>query len=370
MRVILTGGITGGHIYPALAIADQFKEIDRDAEFLYLGSDEGMERYIVPKYGYDLKYIDSRWFDRSSPLKLAKTLFKNERGKRQAINVMKQFKPDLVVSTGSFVSVPVVLAAKALKIPVYIHEQNAYPGVANKLLSKYARRVFLGFEAARKYFPSEKVVYTGNPVRNEFGEQNRDLARSELGIAQDDFVVLIFGGSLGAETINDIGLAIINKYGDDRNVTILFGTGKDYYEHVNNRLKVGGKEVSPNVRLMPYISEMAKMLSASNVIICRSGALSTAEVTMAGRAAIFIPSPNVTGDHQYYNAKAVADNGGAVLITEDGDVELRVLNALKALRTDGALLEEMEEGSYKSAPVDAAKIICEEIISDVKARRR
>ena len=121
---------------------------------------------------------------------------------------------------------------------------------------------------------------------------------------------------------------------------------------------------------MPYISEMAKMLSASNVIICRSGALSTAEVTMAGRAAIFIPSPNVTGDHQYYNAKAVADNGGAVIITEDGDVELRVLNALKALRTDGALLEEMEEGSYKSAPVDAAKIICEEIISDVKARRR
>lgn len=370
MRVILTGGITGGHIYPALAIADQFKEIDKDAEFLYLGSNEGMERYIVPKYGYELKYIDSRWFDRSSPLKLAKTLFKNERGKRQAISVMKEFKPDLVMSTGSFVSVPVVLAAKALKIPVYIHEQNAYPGVANKLLAKYARMVFLGFEAARKYFPSEKVVYTGNPVRSEFGEQNRLDARAKLGIPQDDFVVLIFGGSLGAETINDIGLEIVNKYGNDDKVTILFGTGKDYYEHVKSRLNLGGKEAPANVRIMPYISEMAKMLSASNVIICRSGALSTAEVTMAGRAAIFVPSPNVTGDHQYYNAKAVADNGGAVLITENGDVELRVINALEALSTDTSLLEEMEAGSYKSAPIDAAKIICEEIISDVKARRR
>ena len=370
MRVILTGGITGGHIYPALAIADQFKQFDSDAEFLYLGSDEGMERYIVPRYGYELKYIDSRWFDRSSPFKLAKTLFKNERGKRQAISVMKQFKPDFVMSTGSFVSVPVVLAAKSLKIPVYIHEQNAYPGVANKLLSKYARRVFLGFEAARKYFPSEKVVYTGNPVRSEFGEQNRECARDELGIPQNDFVVLIFGGSLGAETINDIGLEIVNKYDNDDNVTILFGTGKDYFEHVKTRLNAGGKEAPTNVRVMPYISEMAKMLSASNVIICRSGALSTAEVTMAGRAAIFVPSPNVTGDHQYYNAKAVADNGGAVLITENGDVELRVLNALKALSTDATLLEDMEEGSLKSAPIDAAKIICEEIISDVKARRK
>ena len=369
MRVILTGGITGGHIYPALAIANQFKEFDSDAEFLYLGSDEGMERYIVPRYGYELKYIDSRWFDRSSPFKLAKTLFKNERGKRQAISVMKQFKPDFVMSTGSFVSVPVVLAAKSLKIPVYIHEQNAYPGVANKLLSKYARRVFLGFEAARKYFPSEKVVYTGNPVRSEFGEQNRECARDELGIPQNDFVVLIFGGSLGAETINDIGLEIVNKYGNDDNVTILFGTGKDYFEHVKTRLNAGGKEAPTNVRVMPYISEMAKMLSASNVIICRSGALSTAEVTMAGRAAVFVPSPNVTGDHQYYNAKAVADNGGAVLITENGDVELRVLNALKALSADATLLEDMEEGSLKSAPVDAAKIICEEIIGDVKARR-
>ncbi len=213
-------------------------------------------------------------------------------------------------------------------------------------------------------------MYTGNPVISEFGEQNRELARSELGIAQDDFVVLIFGGSLGAETINDIGLAIINKYGNDGNVTILFGTGKDYYEHVNDRLTMDGKKIPTNVRVMPYISEMVKMLSASNVIICRSGALSTAEVTMAGRAAIFIPSPNVTGDHQYYNAKAVADNGGAVLITEDGDVEVRVLNALKALSTDASILKDMEEGSYKSAPVDAAKIICEEIISDVKARRR
>ena len=155
MRIILTGGITGGHIYPALAIADQFKEIDANAEFLYLGSDEGMEKYIVPKHGYELKYIDSRWFDRSSPLKLAKTLLKNEKGKRETIRAMKRFKPDFVMSTGSFVSVPVALAAKSLGIPIYIHEQNAYPGMANKLLSKYALKRLEDIFLVRKSFIQE-----------------------------------------------------------------------------------------------------------------------------------------------------------------------------------------------------------------------
>lgn len=369
MKIVLTGGITGGHIYPALAIADKFKKSDENNEFIYLGSDEGMERYIVPRNGYKLEYIKSRWFDRSSIVQLGKTLYINNRGKHEAIKVMKKFKPDIVVSTGSFVSFPVVTAAKALDIPVYIHEQNAFPGMANKYLSKYANKIFLGFEAARKYFPSEKVIYSGNPVRNDFGNVRRLDARKELDIPENDFVILVFGGSLGAISINNIGREIANKYKEHDDITIIFGTGQDYYNQVKEELKTIGCEDKEHIRVLPYISNMAKMLAASNVIICRSGALSTAEVTMAGRAAIFIPSPNVTGDHQYYNAKAIADNGGAILITEDNDVERRVLNALKALRKDPQLLEDMEAGSLKTAPVNAAKIIYDGIMNDIKNAR-
>ena len=187
MKLILTGGCTGGHIYPALAIGDEFREKEQGSEILYLGHEEGMERYIFPKYGYDLKYVRSKWVDRKNIFKMVDTCWNNLVGITQAKKIMKEFKPDFVMSTGSFVSVPVVLAAHQLKIPVYIHEQNAFPGMANKFLSRYARKVFLGFENAAPHFDKEKIVYSGNPVRKEFGENDRTAARKKLGIPENDF---------------------------------------------------------------------------------------------------------------------------------------------------------------------------------------
>jgi UDP-N-acetylglucosamine--N-acetylmuramyl-(pentapeptide) pyrophosphoryl-undecaprenol N-acetylglucosamine transferase len=358
MKIILTGGITGGHIYPALAIGDKFKEMDPECEILYVGNERGMEKEIVPRHGFALKTVPSKSVDRSNVLKMAETLAVTKRGESQAYRIMKKFQPDIIISTGSYVSVPVVLAAHKFGAKVFIHEQNAFAGMANRFLSKFAEKVFLGFEDAGKYFKqNEKLVYTGNPVRQEFYGKDKNKAREILGIPEGDFVITAFGGSQGAAAINETAIEIIRTYSDLPNVTILFGTGKRYYEEVLLNLEVLGLREKENLHILPYIQDMANTLAATDIAICRSGALSVSEITMSGCPAIFIPSPNVTGDHQYYNAKAVVDNGGAIIVREDADTPNRVVNALKELIADPDLVKQMSENSLKCAPVHAADIV-------------
>lgn len=358
MKIILTGGITGGHIYPALAIGDKFKEMDPECEILYIGNERGMEREIVPKHGFKLVTVPSKSVDRSNVLKMAETLAVTGNGRGKAYRIMKKFKPDIIISTGSYVSVPVVLAAHKYGAKVFIHEQNAYPGMANRFLSKYAEKVFLGFEDAGKYFKqNSKLQYAGNPVRREFYGKDQKEARRILNIPEGDFVITAFGGSQGATTINETALELIRRYGNDVNVTILFATGKRFYEDVIQNMEALGIADKDNVRILPYIQDMANTLAATDIAICRSGALSVSEITMSGCPAIFIPSPNVTGDHQYYNAKAVVDNGGAVMVREDEDTPGRVANVLKELLQDPELVSQMSEKSLKCAPIDATDIV-------------
>ena len=357
MRIVLTGGCTGGHIYPALAIGDRFREEDPDCEIIYIACGEPLEREIIPAHGYRLCEVEATWLDRSDPVKLCRTVKKTMRGRDEAVRILREFGPDAVISTGSFVSVPVVLAAKKLRIPVYVHEQNGYPGVSNKLAARFAKNVFLGFESAREHFASKKnIIYSGNPVRAEFSGRSREADRDALGIFQNDLVIMVFGGSLGSETTNAIGEAVARKYAGKNGYTVIWGTGKDYYDGIRERLDEEGF-APDNVRISAYISDMPQTLSASDIVISRSGALSTAETTMAGRAAIFIPSPNVTADHQYYNAKAVADAGGALIIREDGDTASGVLDALADLDNNRGRIREMAEASSSIAPVHAADII-------------
>lgn len=358
MRIVLTGGITGGHIYPALAIGDKFKEMDPECEILYIGNERGMEREIVPRHGFDIEFVPSKAVDRSNVFKMAETLAVTENGKNKTYRIMKKFKPDIVISTGSYVSVPVVLAAHKFGAKVFIHEQNAYPGMANRFLSKYAEKVFLGFEDAGKYFKqNQKLQYAGNPVRRDFYGKDKKEARKILGIPEDDFVIMTFGGSQGAKMINDTAIELIRAYGKKKNVTILFGTGKRYYDEVQQNLKVLGLDDMENVHVMPYVQDMANTLAATDVAISRSGALSVSEITMSGCPAIFVPSPNVTGDHQYYNAKAVVDNEGAILVREDGDTPERITNILKELLADPEILSKMAENSLRCAPINATDIV-------------
>lgn len=359
MKVILTGGCTGGHIYPALAIGDKFREKDPEGEVIYVAHQWGLETTIVPNAGYELKIIDADWLRRDNPVAMFKTLFVTAKGAGQARKIMKKFKPDVVVSTGSFVSVPVVMAAISLGIPFYMHEQNGFPGVSNKSFAKKAKTVFLGFESARKYFDKvrDKVVYSGNPVRKDFCGRDKAQDRKELGIPDNDLVITVFGGSLGSDTTNDIGMALIREFGGRDGYTIVFGTGREYYEDVKAELARDGLDKFDNIRVNPYISDMPQVMSASDLLVSRSGALSVAEVTMAGRAAIFVPSPNVTADHQYYNAKAVADEGGAIIVRENETTAETVLQSVKELVSDPDRIRKMEARSSALAPVQAADII-------------
>lgn len=368
MKVVLTGGCTGGHIYPALAIGDRFRAASKENEVIYIAHRYGLETKIVPAAGYELKLVTAQWFDRSNPVRLVKTVAETLKGRREAYRIIREFKPDVVVSTGSFVSVPVVLAAAKAGVPVYIHEQNAFPGISNRMLARYANRVFLGFNGGHEYFKQkDKLMYVGNPVRKDFYGRIRSDDRESLGIPDEDFVITIFGGSLGSDAMNRIGLELAREYAGNDNVTLIWGTGRDYYDGVKTELRELGLDSTSNMRVSAYIDDMPSVLSACNVVISRSGALSVAETTMIGRAAIFVPSPNVTADHQYHNAKAVADVGGALIVRESENTAEEVLGCVRELYGDRQRVYSMEKASSSIAPARATELIFEEITKELGA---
>ncbi|MBQ9272128.1 MAG: UDP-N-acetylglucosamine--N-acetylmuramyl-(pentapeptide) pyrophosphoryl-undecaprenol N-acetylglucosamine transferase, partial [Mogibacterium sp.] len=339
---------------------------DPSGEVRYIASGEPLERQIIPAHGYELHEVESTWLDRSNPVRFGATVRKTLRGVRQAKKIMKRFRPDAVISTGSFVSVPVVLAALDLKVPVYLHEQNGFPGVSNRMTAARARRVFLGFESAREHFRNkDNIVYSGNPVRSDFSGRDQKADRKALGIPEDDLVIMVFGGSLGSETTNQIGEAVAREFAGKDGYTVIWGTGKDYYDDIHKRLEAEGFAPA-NVRISAYINDMPAQLSACDLTISRSGALSTAEVTMAGRAAVFVPSPNVTADHQYYNAKAVADAGGAVIVREGEGTVDKVMEEIRKIDSDRELLAQMKKASLSVAPVQATDIIYDTVIQTLR----
>lgn len=367
MRVIMTGGGTGGHIYPAVAIADEIKRCDENAEILFVGAEIGMEKDLVPKCGYNIELIPADGFNRTKIINnfvAAKRIIK---GTIKAKKIIKEFKPDVVIGTGGYASAPVIKTAQSMNIPTYIHEQNAFPGMSNKMQEKKARRVFLGFEAASKYFKyPEKHVVCGNPVRNDFIEADRDKARASLGIKPDDFVLLAFGGSQGAGRVNKAMIKVIEAFNGVKDIKIFLGAGGYYYDAILKEFRDSGIELHDNISIMEYIDDMPKYLAASDLMIGRSGALSVAEVTVCGVPAIFIPSPNVTGNHQFFNAKAVADNGGAIIIEEKDLDNDELISKIHQLKNDRNALETMAQKSRESSFPEAVKVIYDTVISSYK----
>jgi UDP-N-acetylglucosamine--N-acetylmuramyl-(pentapeptide) pyrophosphoryl-undecaprenol N-acetylglucosamine transferase len=364
MKVILTGGGTGGHIYPAIAIGNKIKEKIPDAEFLYIGVERGLEARIVPSNGYEIKFVNSRGVVRGSLIGLIKTGYSVIKGRRESIKIMKEFKPDVVIGTGGYVSFPVILAGHKYGAKIYIHEQNAYPGMANRKLTRYVDKIFMGFEAARQYFSNiseEKVIHSGNPVRETFYGITKQSARKSLNISEEDFVIFSFGGSQGAKAINETMIEVVKEFKDRDNIKIIFGTGKMYYEKILNKLQEGDKVI-----IKDYIEDMPKYLGSADLIIGRAGALSLAEITICGRASILIPSPNVTGNHQFFNAKSVADKGGAIIVNEDEDMTDNVISAISDLIDNKEKIEKMEKGSINAAMPSATDTIFREIFSGEK----
>lgn len=371
MRILFAGGGTAGHVNPAVAVANYIKEKEADSEFLFIGTKEGMESTLIPKQGYDIEFIKIHGFKRSLSLENVKTVAELVVGIANATKIIKKFKPDAVIGTGGYVAGPVLMAAAMMKIPTLVHESNAFPGVTVRMLAKFVDVVALGMADASKFLKEGcRIEVTGNPVRPSILATTQKAAKEALKL-DNRRTVLIFGGSLGAEKINEVAVDWISQIAKKRKYQIIMSTGKNnHYNEVMNRFKKNGINLAdyPELRVSEYIYDMDLCLNAADLIIARSGG-SVSEMTALGKAAILIPSPYVAGNHQEHNARAVERSGGAKVICEkDLNTDILAETASTILDSD-TILSKMSSASRSIGIADATdKIyrITQELIANKK----
>lgn len=353
-KFILSGGGTGGHIYPAIAIANELKLQFPDAEFLFVGAQDKMEMQKVPQAGYEIKGLWIAGLQRKLtlqnlmfPLKLATSLLESRR-------IIRQFKPNVVIGTGGFASGPLLQAAGQAGIPTVIQEQNSFPGITNKLLSKRANAICVAYENLERFFPKEKIVLTGNPVRQDLIdiESKKEEAIAFYGLDPNKKTLLVLGGSLGARRVNQlIEKELQSMLSQD--VQIIWQCGKLYFEDYK-------KYNQQHVRVVDFIERMDFVYAAADVIISRAGASSVSELCIVGKPVIFIPSPNVAEDHQTKNAQAIVDAKGAILLKES-DLDSQFSIVFEALMKDDGKQKQLSANIKKLAMPNATKVIVEEI---------
>lgn len=358
-KFILSGGGTGGHIYPAIAIANELKSRFPDSQILFVGAQDKMEMQKVPQAGYPIQGL---WiaglqrrltFDNALfPVMLLNSLLKSRQ-------IIKQFKPDVVIGTGGFASGPLLQMANSAGIPTVIQEQNSYPGITNKLLSKKANAICVAYEKLERFFPKEKIVLTGNPVRQDLIEVQSKRAEglAHYNLDPNKKTILILGGSLGARRINQLIEKELEFFAS-QNVQLLWQCGKFYLDEYQ-------KWNSDNVQVMAFIERMDLVYAAADVVISRAGASSVSELCIVGKPVIFIPSPNVAEDHQTKNAKSVADKNGAILIRES-ELDSNFESTFSDLITDEKKQNELSQNINNLALPNATKAIVEEILKLIK----
>lgn len=364
MRVIIAGGGTAGHINPGLAIAKYIREMDRKAEILFIGTKRGMETVLVPREGFEIKLITVKGFKRKISLDTLVTIKELLQGINEARKIIKEFKPDIVIGTGGYVCGPVVFMAARMKIPTLIHEQNAYPGVTNRILSRFVDVSAISFRESEEYFKKAKrLVYTGNPVRGEILKADRISARKKLNLKHDKPLVVVVGGSLGAEKINSIVANMLSKYSGKSSFDMVFATGNNQFDRVKQQLK--GVDMA-NIDVVPYIYDAANVYAAADLMVCRAGAITCSELTALGIPAIIIPSPNVVANHQEYNARSLEKLGAAVVILEKDLNEDILFNQISELFENRKNLEKMAADSKKAGVRNAVEklyLIAKELVS-------
>lgn len=363
-RILFAAGGTGGHINPALAVAGYIRENYPDAQILFAGTPNKMEAKLVPAAGFDFTTIEVSGFQRDLSLQGIKdnvsTLIKLMKSLPRAKAIIKDFKPDLVIGFGGYVSGPVVRAAANMGVKTAVHEQNAFPGVTNKMLAKKVDRVMVTTPAAEKYFEAKNpVTVTGLPVRGEMLRADRDVSRAELGISDDMPLILSMGGSLGAKAINEAVRELILQRYESKKCAFLHATGSNgvaMLEDLNSKIDMAN---NPHVMVREYISDMDRCMSAADLVICRAGASSLSELQVMGKASILVPYPYASENHQYFNAKDLADNDAAIIIEEKDLTSEKLINLVDLLVSNMDKVRAYGENAKKMAVTDATKRIAD-----------
>lgn len=359
VKVIFAGGGTGGHINPAISIADYAKSVDDDFKALFIGTRKGLEKKLVPAAGYDIEYIDIEGFDRKNMLRNVRVLKKLVEARKRCREIIRGFKPDCVVCTGGYVSGPVAMAAYREGVSALIHEQNVYPGLTVRGSEKYVDYVAVSFDETEQFLKDKKkCVVTGNPIRSEILNADKAAARKKLGIKGK--YVLIFGGSLGADRINEAVVAMLPKFKENKKLQLLFGTGERNFAKVSAAAAAAGITPSErNITITPYINNMADVMAAADLVVARSGAITVSEIAALGKPSILIPSPNVVRNHQEQNAREFERHGAAEVITEAELTPELLYEKIETLLGDETKLSAMSENLKQLARTDALERIYE-----------
>lgn len=366
MRVILAAGGTAGHINPALAIADKIKQIFPESEILFVGAPDGMEARLVKKAGYNFRAFKMAGLQRklsvNNLIRNAKAAYYYITARSNATKLLKEFKPDVVIGTGGYVSAPVLLSAAKLGVKTVTHESNSLPGMTTKLLSKNVDLVFVVDEAAASRLPvKENAVVTGNPLRNNIPIEERSAARKRLGLS-DGLTILSFGGSLGANKITEAVVELLKWENEVGGINHIHGYGGNGREMFDSLMKSEGVQPGRRMILKEYIDNMYTCMCAADIIISRAGAMTLTEIKAIGRASVLIPFPAAAENHQYYNALSLEEKGAAVLI-EDKDLDKNKLKELiKTLSENPEKIREMEKNAAALGTVKAADVIVSKII--------
>ncbi|MCD8185046.1 MAG: undecaprenyldiphospho-muramoylpentapeptide beta-N-acetylglucosaminyltransferase [Rikenellaceae bacterium] len=360
LRIILSGGGTGGHIYPAVAVAEALeRKYDDRVELLFVGAEGKMEMEKLPALGYEVVGLPVAGLQRKLSFKNLGLPFKVFQSIRRAETVIRRFQPDLVAGFGGYASAPILWAAQRMKVPTVIQEQNSYAGVTNKILAKKARSICVAYDHMDRFFPPERIVKTGNPLRGHLGDtgSKREEALHYFGLQPNIPIILLVGGSLGTRTLNRAVMQWLDRNRVDNEVQLIWQTGKYYESSLNEQL--AGK-VLPGIWRGAFIERMDLALAAADVVISRAGASTVSELSLAGKPTIFVPSPHVAEDHQTSNAKALSSVGAAVLIPDDQAIE-RVLPEAIALAADREKLEHMRKNMLALGIPDSAERVVAEI---------
>jgi UDP-N-acetylglucosamine--N-acetylmuramyl-(pentapeptide) pyrophosphoryl-undecaprenol N-acetylglucosamine transferase len=353
MKLLIGGGGTGGHIYPGLALARYALAFNNENEVLFVGSEAGLENKIVPSAGFKLVTIPARGFQRSFK-NFSRVIGSLIGGIRVAGKVIDEFNPDVILGTGGYVAAPLMIAAVIKRKPTVVHEQNAIPGLANRLLAPFVSRVCISFvETGSKMTRFSRIIHTGNPRSTEVSRLSRNEGCRYLGLEPGRIIILIYGGSRGALVINQVVIEYLKNFKLPESVSLVFVTGEIYYRDVAAQLKPLPRQVA----LYPYLEQMPEALAAADLAVTRSGATTLAELTALGIPALLIPSPNVVNNHQYYNAKILADAEAAILIEEKDFNRERLAQEINRLVQEPEIRAKMKEKSRAIGVTDSAERI-------------